>query len=331
MKNLVIGVSVCIAVLSTFLLTQRNREVAAAREQAARAEAERHAAFARQAELDARSKDLKNRLNASFDEAGAKTVEALQLRERLARLEEKGKVGARPADVLFRDPAMRDALQAQAQEACEKQVKALFRFGLAQQLNLNEEQSAALADLLMQRTSLLSDQIYVPMMTGNVDDATMAANGRATKAAYDENTAQIRALLGDDGFNTYQSFEKTQSERENLQRFNSECAKNGQDLSPDQQAKLLAAMAEERLNFKPQYDIGDPAKWDFEHWYDNFSDDKLVAFGNELGQLNDRMVQRAQEVLSPDQASLFKQLLTRQLNQAKFVVRSTTALFGRRQ
>src|SRR3954463_516008 len=72
MKNLVIGISICIAVLSTLLLTQKNREVAVAREQAVLAEAERRAAFARQAELDAKSRDLKNRLHASFDEAGEK-------------------------------------------------------------------------------------------------------------------------------------------------------------------------------------------------------------------------------------------------------------------
>jgi hypothetical protein len=50
-----------------------------------------------------------------------------------------------------------------------------------------------------------------------------------------------------------------------------------------------------------------------------------------MEQLNDRMIQRAQALLSPEQASAFKQLLARQLNQARFVVRSTTALFGRRQ
>jgi hypothetical protein len=331
MKNVILATSIFIAIISGLLLIQKNRQTTEAREQAARAETERQLIISRQAEQDQKSTRLKSQLHQTLTEAAEKTVEALELRQRLARLEEQGKTGARPADILFSDPGMKEALQAQAQEACEKQVKSLFRFGLAQQLGLNEVQTGSLADLLMRRISLLSDQIYVPMITGNVDDATMATSGRATKAAYDENTAQLKALLGDEGFNTYERFEKTQSERENLQRFHSECAKLGQDLGPDQEAKLLAAITEERLNFKPQYDIGDPSKWDFEHWYDNFSDDKLVACGNEMGQLNDRMVQRAQEVLSPEQAALFKQLLTRQLNQAKFVVRSTTALFGRRQ
>ena len=330
MKNLVVVISVGLAILSAFLLVRKNYEAELARHEASQAQNERRRAITRESETDRKNKTLKAELQARLEEASAQSIAAYRARN-ASSAENLSPSNARPADILFRDPAMRDALLDQARESNEKQVKALFRAGLAQRLGLNETQTGALADILMQRNSLLTEQIYIPMMLGNVDAETMAVSGRATRASYDENTVQLRALLGDEGFDSFQKFEKTQPERENLQRFVTACADNGLDLSPEQQPKLLDVMSDERLNFKPAHDIGDPAKWDFEHWYQNFSDEKLEAYGTELTQLNDRMVQRAKELLTPEQSSMFQQMLTRQLNQAKFVVRSTTALFGRRQ
>ena len=125
---------------------------------------------------------------------------------------------------------MKEALIAQAKEGVEKSVKGLFKAGLAQELRLNEEQAAQLKYLLMEKMSLLSDQIMVPMMIGEVNEADMVASGKATRRAYDENVAKIRALLGEEGFNAYERFEKTEPERDNMRRLTSQFEKTGQKI-----------------------------------------------------------------------------------------------------
>jgi hypothetical protein len=50
-----------------------------------------------------------------------------------------------------------------------------------------------------------------------------------------------------------------------------------------------------------------------------------------MDRLNERMVQRAQAMLTPEQAKLFESLLRERTLQAKFVVQTTKALTGRRR
>ena len=68
---------------------------------------------------------------------------------------------------------------------------------------------------------------------------------------------------------------------------------------------------------------------DFEHWYDNFTDDKLEICGQDIEALNDRMVQRAQAVLSADQLDTLRELLAERSLKARFVVMTTTAMMAR--
>jgi len=329
MKNLTPALSIAAAIVCSLLLLKKNHEAQEARALVAEAEAKREAIANQAAQEERQSKHLQTQLHQTQTDAILSALEAQKLRQQLSSPNAEG--NKRPADALFRDPQMKEALMAQAREGVEKNVKSMFQSGLAQELHLSEEQAAQLHYLLMEKMSLLSEQILVPMMIGELNEAEMAASGKATRQAYDENTAKIRALLGDEGFRAYEQFEKTESERENLRRFVPKFEQAGQALSPGQQSQLLAAMTEERLSFKFQHDLGDMSQLDFEHWYDNFTDEKLIVFGREMEQLNDRMTQRAQALVTPDQVALLKSLLAEQLQQAKFVARTTTAMFGKKQ
>jgi hypothetical protein len=110
----------------------------------------------------------------------------------------------------------------------------------------------------------------------------------------------------------------------------SQFADAGQALTPDQQNQWLAAMIDERLNFKFQFDMDDMSKFDFEHWYDNVSDEKLNVVGQQMKDLNDRLVQRSQTMLTPEQAAMFEAFLRERLLKAKLVVQSTKALTPKR-
>jgi hypothetical protein len=327
MKNSIAGLSVAVTLLCGFLLFEKNREVAAMRARIAeedRKQEELSADAARQAQ---QKKKLEARLHDSRVEALDNQMAAQVLRQQLANATFPKKK-KRTVSEIFQDQMMREALKAEAEEGIAKNVEALFRDGLADQLHLNDALKTALQELLTQRMSILWERMMVPMVTGELDEAGMAQEGKAVKQEIAENTAQLQSLLGDDGYKAYQAFDQTQPERETLAKFSQNEADAGQELSPDQQSQLMAIMADERSKLRAQNDFGDPEKMDFDNWADNFSDDKISAYGEGLGQANAQILQRAQAILSPEQVTRLQQELAREALQGMMVVRSTKALMA---
>ncbi|HEX4645131.1 MAG TPA: hypothetical protein VH598_05930 [Verrucomicrobiae bacterium] len=176
--------------------------------------------------------------------------------------------------------------------------------------------------------STLWNRMLLPMTTGELDEAGMAQTGAAIKEAIEKNSAQIRSLLGDDGYNAYQWFEQTQPEREMVNKFASQATEAGRELSLEQQNQLFALMAGERGSFRSQNDLGNPEKMDFEHWYDNFSDEKIQAYSQGMAQANERIVQQGQGLLTPEQLAQLKETLARDALHGMTVIRSTKALMA---
>jgi hypothetical protein len=236
---------------------------------------------------------------------------------------------AEPKNSLFRDPRMRKAMEAEAREGTEKNIKSLFKAGLAGQLHLDEAGTAALYQLMTQQRELLWNKMLLPMMTGEIAESDMAAAGQAIKTAFEENRAQMRELLGDNGMSTYEWFEKTEGARDEYKDLNSKLAKAGQQLTEQQQQQLYAVITDEHANFKMRYNFDDPSQLDMEHWYTNFTDDKLEVCGQDIEALNERMLQRAQTVLTSDQLDTFRELLAERSLKARFVVMTTTAMMAK--
>jgi len=282
------------------------------------------------AQEEKKSGRLRAQLHETRSEAAESAIEADKLKQQLSGSEAEALEEMKSRMAFFRDPDLKEALVSEAREGAHKNVDSLFRLGLADQLHLNEEQASSLRQLLAQRLSLLSEQIFIPMMTGELDDAAMAASGRTTKQSYEEIMSWIRSLLGDETFAAYEQFEKTESQREAVSRMVSQFADAGQALTAEQQNQWLAAMIDERLNSKFQFDLDDMSQFDFEHWYDNVSDERLNVVGQETKDLNDRLVQRSQTILTPEQAAMFEAFLRERLLKAKLVVQSTKALTPKR-
>ncbi len=326
MKNSIVGLSIAVTLLCAFLLFEKNREVAAAREKIAAGQREQERMAAEASQQEKQNRKLQSRLQDSREQALENSVAAQDLQRKLARAEQDRPAKPRTVSELFKNQMMVEALKAEAKEGTAKNVEALFDDGLAEQLHLNADQSTALKQLLTQKSSLLWEKMFLPMVTGELDEAGMAQAGPQIKQALEDNAAQIKALLGDDGYQAYQQFDQSQAEREQVRKFAKQEAKAGMALSADQQSQLLALMTEERSVVRAQSDFGDPEKMDFEHWYDNFSDDKIAAYGKGLGEANDRILQRAQTMLTPDQLDQFRQALVKQALDGMMVVQSTKAM-----
>ncbi|MDB6124929.1 MAG: hypothetical protein JWQ71_3922 [Pedosphaera sp.] len=322
MKNSIVVLSVVITLLCGFLLFQKNREVEAARARIAAIEQKRAAMAAQASQQEQKNRSLRTELLGT-------RVEAQELRRELIKPTDTNQ--PKGVSEIFREQAMKEVLKDEAKAGIARNVKALLDSGLAQQLKLDDNQTASLKKLLTQKGSIFWEQFLVPMMTGEVDEATMPEAGRVVRQALEENTAQLRALLGDDGYETYQRYEKTQPDREQVKNLGPKFAEAGQSLSAEQQSQLLAVMAEERANFKFQYDLADPLKLNFDRWYDNFTEERINAYSQDAEQLNEQIFQRANAVLTLEQAALFKKLLTQQLQQSKLTMRMTTATFAKQR
>jgi hypothetical protein len=328
MKNWMLGLSIVAVVLCGFLLLEKDNEAARARARAAAAEKQREDLAAEVEHQGSRATKLQTQLRETRARAVEHALENETLKQQLAGASPRERKQKNP---LLRDPKLRAAMQAEAEEGVEKNIKELFSAGLAEQLQLNDTQSAALAQLLTQKANLFWQKMLFPMMTGEIEEADMAAAGQTLRKAADENKAQLRALLGDSGLSTYEWFEKTEGARDEYKQLSTRLARDGQQLTEDQQSQLRNLLNEEHASLKMHYDFGDPSQLDLEHWYDNFTDEKLEICGQDLEQLNDRIVQRSQSVLTPDQTAALKDLLAQRSLKARFVVMTTTAMLARQR
>jgi hypothetical protein len=277
--------------------------------------------------------EVKRGLEAELE---AVRADAWEKEEKLRKLEREitsadAKGGPSKPPEWLRDPEMIKVFKSEAASAATRSAKALMDAGLAQQLGLNEEQSEALRKLLIERSSALWDHMLLPLTVGGLDQAGRAAAAKAMKEALERNSAEIKALVGDGGFKTFEWFDKTQPDRDTVKQFTPRFSQAGYDLNAEQQSHLLGVMTEERANFRFQHEIGDPMKIDYENWDDNFTEDKVKAHFRELEQLNERIVQRAQLLLTPEQIALLRELHAEQLRRSMFTVRNTKAMLGQKR
>ena len=224
------------------------------------------------------------------------------------------------------DPEMKKVLKSEASSATERSVAALFDAGLAKHLKLSDEQREELRALLVERGSIAWEQIFIPMAAGELDGARLAAAGKNVKQAYLNKTAQIRALLGNEGFAAFEWYEKTQPDRDCVKHLTPRFAKAGFDLSDDQQSRLVSMMIQERANFPFEHSLPEPMDIDYGRFHEIFSAENADRHFRETEKFNEHLVQRAHGTLTPDQVLLFQELLNAQLQRAKLTVRTTMAM-----
>ncbi|HVV02305.1 MAG TPA: hypothetical protein VHH88_13135 [Verrucomicrobiae bacterium] len=322
MKDWMLILALAVTISCGFLIVKRNRQVKEMSAQIAAADEARAAIAQRAAQAEGWNKSLRSKLRErqAKESDGPASVHASMPASAPAPKSAQG------TSRLFHDQLMKEALGVEARVGAARSVEKLFDAGLAARLQLSDDQSAALRRLLLQRASIFWDQMMVPMATGDLNASDTGSAGQAAKQAMDDNSTQIRELLGGEGYNTWRWFDQTQNERDEASAFAADAAKSGQGLTPEQQNQLTDLMTGERAGFKFQYDVGDPEKLDFQHWLDNFSEERLSAYRRDMEQLNSRIVQGAQNFLSPDQVTQLNQALARRLLQSMVTIRGTLAM-----
>ena len=209
---------------------------------------------------------------------------------------------------LFDDPEMKDALAAQQKAALGPMIDRNYA-QLFSELGLTAEQASALKEMLLKKQlggaqvgmSFLSED--APGMRTNIIQQMKAANEAAD--------AEMKALLGEEKFAQLQSYEKSMADRMAVSGLKDQLGTGAGALTPEQEQQLIAAMTQERQNFKFSAPL--PNKDNFTGDFSAMlNEERLNAYLQEADQLNQRFLGHAQNILTPDQLDSFQKYLNNQ-------------------
>lgn len=310
MKNLLIAVLVIASIALGAVCLHQQRQLAQTETQLAGVQnqlREKSRADEEILRAERRAKILQNVLTETAAAAGEQSKQVAQLQKSLAATKTNANTSGLAA--MFKDPKMKELIKS-SQKAfvgpmLDKQYAALF-----QQLNLTPDQTAGLKDLLQKKMSVGMDA-GMSMLDGSLDAGQRADLAKQMKSETDDYDAQIKQFLGDDNYPAFQNYEKTIPDRMTVSQFNDQLAGSATALNADQQQQLIQAMNDARTSFKWTTDYNDknPANGDYASM---FSDDKINQFTQEKEQFDRQFLTRAEQILTPEQATAFQQFQTAQ-------------------
>ena len=266
------------------------------------------------AQLAAENQRLSNllaRAGSSQPPKPEQLAELLRLRGEATRLRANAQADAKAANPMvemLKSPAGKEMMKASMRTeglAVARSYAKLFA-----DLHLTPEQTASMKDLMISRTMATADMLTAAM-SGQADPAQLQAEAVQAKADQAAIDGQIKQLLGDDNYTQYQAYGNTLSERMVVTQVAAQLADSPRAVGADQEQQLFDAMVEERQNFKFTSDLSDPSKLkgDLASYY---TDDNKQRYLQELEQLSQRYLARAQSILSPDQLAAFQSSLASQ-------------------
>jgi hypothetical protein len=219
---------------------------------------------------------------------------------------------------LMKDPAMREIMASQ-----QKTMVNMMYSGLFKDLNLTPEEKEKFTQLLTD--SQMKTIEAAQGMFGNSADTD--ATGKAVADAKKQADSEIKALLGDDRFAQYQDYQKTMTERMQLDSLQKQLASENMPLATEQSAQLMQILKEEKTAVPPVIPT-DNSSVPNKELMTAENIDKQLAWMNDY---NRRVSERAKGVLTPEQ---YKQYVTFQEQQAsmqKLGLNMARQMFGGKQ
>jgi hypothetical protein len=249
----------------------------------------------------------------------AQLGELLRLRGEATRLRASAQTDAKAANPMvemLKSPAGKEMMKASMRAMGQSVARSYAK--LFADLHLTPEQTAAMKDLIVNKTMAGADMITAAM-SGQADPAQIKEQGIQVKAEQAAIEDQIKQLLGDDNYTQYQAYGKTLEERMVVTQVADQLADSPRAIRPEQEQQLFDAMVEERQKFAFTTDFSDPSKLkgDVASYY---TEDNKQRYQQELEQLSQRYLGRAQSLLSAEQLAVFQtSLASQQAKQAASV------------
>jgi hypothetical protein len=226
---------------------------------------------------------------------------------------------------LLKDPKMKEMIKNQQKlyigPMVDKSYSALF-----QKLNLTPDQSATLKDLLEKKMMVGAD-VGTSMLDSSLDAAKRKELTNQIKTETEAFDTQIKEFLGSENYQAFQSYEKTVPDRMTLGQFNDQLTAGGTPMTSIQQDQLIQAMNEERSGFKWTVDLSqqNSAAKDLSS---AFTEDNINRYVQEKERFDQQFLQRAQNILAPDQMKAFQDFQKGQLIMQKTSMQMAAKMFG---
>lgn len=215
---------------------------------------------------------------------------------------------------MLKDPEMRKAMEQQQRMGMD-----MIYGSLVKQLQLSPEQEKKFKDMLLAQQMENLSQAGA-MFEGDQTDRAQVAQDLAAKRK--ENEEQIKDLLGEEKFAQYEDYNQTIGERMMLEQFSKSA-----DIRPEQNEQLLAIMREEKKNV--QINRGAEPVDPTQDWQKVLaSDDASAKLFAQQEEVNQRVLERAGQVLTAEQLQKFAPVLKNQLEMQKAGMKMARQMFG---
>lgn len=217
---------------------------------------------------------------------------------------------------MLSDPDMRNFIREQQRGTMDQLYSPLVR-----QLGLSPEHSAQFKELLLNNMMKAADKAGAIFGTGAEREQVMK-DMAAEQKVFDE---EVRAFLGDEGFQRYKEYSLTLQERAQLNAFRQLDPTGAASLNEQQTEQLLAIMAEEKKTAMAGAGAGA-----------NQDAMAMEAMGSEAGLskllemqegVNSRVYERASTLLDQTQLNSFARFQSNQIQQMRFGLSMARKMF----
>ena len=216
---------------------------------------------------------------------------------------------------MMKDPAMREVLREQ-----QKAMINLMYAGLFKDLNLTPEEKDKLKGILTD--SQMKNVEFAQGMFGGKDGAAEEATKQITDAKK-QTEADVKALLGEERYAQYTDYQKTMSERMQLDQFKNQLAAEN-PLREEQSKQLLQLMQTEKAAVPapiPSDQNQAPKK-------ELFSAENLDKQLKWMEDYNQRVLAGAEKILSPEQLKQYQTFQEQQASLQKLGLQMARGMLG---
>ena len=335
MKNLVIAVLLIASLgLGALLMQQHNRSAQA---EAKLASLEKRAADAEAAlaAKDSVVNRLQDQIEAAQRESAANAGAAAQLSLALTNTLEavatpEPTTNAKPANPfaeMFKNPEMRDMIKQQQKTVMGGMVDknyADFFKSMNHDARTNRNHEGPHHEQNAWRCRVGHGDVG-----GDMDADKRAELTKKMKETTDALNSQIKALLGDENYSLFQTYEKSIPDRMAVSQLETQLG-DTMPLNLDQKSLLISAMSEERQGFKFTTDLGNQSN-PSPDMMSRFTEENINKYLQEQDQLNQRYLARAQQILTPEQYTAYEKSLKNQQEMAKMGMKMAASMFGNKK
>ncbi len=233
---------------------------------------------------------------------------------------ETGNPMAAMADMM-QDPAMHDMMKTQMRTGVEMLYNDLFDL-----MELDDATRDVAMEILIDRTMIGMEFGLAAMAGTEIPEGESARMTAEMGDAHQASEDALKELLGTEQYEVFERYEMSQPERQLLKTLGPQLRSGGMPLSEEAEASLMDVMFEERMNFDYAVDFSDPkaaanpatmTKAHSDHYF------------MQQEQLHEKVLLRADSILSPEQTEVLRSSLEQQRTFEKMSMEMGLKMLGR--